>query len=34
MHDAFSGYAYECGACTNPEPSRRVLPEILHFYPR
>ena len=34
MHDAFSGYAYACGACTNPEPSRRVLPEILHFYPR
>ena len=34
MHDAFSGYAYERGACTNPEPSRRVLPEILHFYPR
>ena len=34
MRDAFSGYAYECGACTNPEPSRRVLPEILHFYPR
>ena len=34
MRDAFSGYAYECGACTNPEPSRRVLPEIFHFYPR
>jgi hypothetical protein len=31
---AYDGYDYECGACTNPEPSGRVLPEILHFYPR
>lgn len=34
MQDAFPGYTYECGACTNPEASSRVLPEILHFYPR
>lgn len=34
MLDAFPGYIYECGACTNPEASRTVLPEILHFYPR
>ena len=34
VQDAYDGYQYECGACTNPEPGSRVLPEILHFYPR
>jgi FkbM family methyltransferase len=32
MQDAFAGYRYACGVCTTPEPSRRVLPEVLHFY--
>ena len=34
VQDAYDGYQYECGACTNPEPRSRVLPEILHFYAR
>ena len=33
MLDTFPGYRYVCGACTNPEKTARVLPEILHFYP-
>ena len=33
MRDLFPGYEYVCGACTNPEKTARVLPEILHFYP-
>jgi FkbM family methyltransferase len=33
MQEAFAGYRYVCGACTNPEDSERILPEILHFYP-
>jgi hypothetical protein len=33
MQQAFAGYRYSCGAVTNPEPSRHILPEILHFYP-
>ncbi len=33
MRDLFPGYRYVCGACTNPEKTARVLPEILHFYP-
>jgi FkbM family methyltransferase len=32
MREAFPGYEYVCGACTNPESTSRVLPEILHFY--
>jgi FkbM family methyltransferase len=32
VRDAYDGYQYECGACTNPEPGSQVLPEILHFY--
>ena len=34
MLDLFPGYKYVCGACTNPEKSNRVLPEVLHFYPQ
>ena len=34
MRDLFPGYQYVCGTCTNPEKTARVLPEILHFYPR
>ena len=32
VRDAYPGYTYECGVCTNPEPGRRVLPEILHLF--
>ena len=34
VQEAYDGYEYECGACTNPEPGSRVLPEILHYYAR
>jgi FkbM family methyltransferase len=34
LRTAYPGYDYECGAVTNPEPGRRVLPEILHVFPR
>ena len=33
VRTAHPGYAYRCGAVTN-QPGRRVLPEILHIYPR
>jgi FkbM family methyltransferase len=34
MRETAPGYEYECGSCTNPATAGRVLPEILHFYPR
>jgi len=32
MRDLAPDYKYACGACTNPEKTRRVLPEVLHFF--
>lgn len=32
MREVFPGYEYECGACTNPQETRTVLPEVLHFF--
>ena len=32
VEEAYDGYEYECGACTNPASGSEVLPEILHFY--
>ena len=32
LHEAYAGYDYACGACTNPEETGRVLPEVLHLY--
>jgi FkbM family methyltransferase len=33
IQEAFAGYSYVCGAVTNPEKTRRILPEVLHFFP-
>ena len=33
MLEADARYRYACGAVTNLERSRRILPEVLHFYP-
>jgi FkbM family methyltransferase len=33
VREAYDGYDVECGVCTNPERSHRILPEVLHFSP-
>lgn len=33
MHETLASYRHSCGAITNPEKSRRILPEVLHLYP-
>ena len=33
MRGAFAGYAFECGACTSPEKTDGIMPEVLHYYP-
>jgi FkbM family methyltransferase len=33
VREGYEGYDVECGACTNPEHSHRILPEVLHFSP-
>lgn len=34
LQEIHAGYRYTCGAVTNPEKSRRILPEVLHLYAR
>ena len=33
IQEAFAGYEYSCGAVSDPEKLKVILPEVLHFYP-